>query len=264
MTRIAVHAAPGRARLTLVGGPISPRVIRSTDTGARVALIATTALLLGGDHVEIDLDVGPRAWLEVVEIAGTVAYDAADVASSWTVRARVGNGGALIWAGEPFVASRGANTLRNTTIDLDVDARAYLRETVVLGRTGEAGGAVRSLLTVTQSGSAVLVEDMDLRDSETRVLPGMLGGARVIDTAAIFGARAPAVPAVPPGCRFDLDLPGTLARSLTSQVDQSPLSAVTSAWPSVAATPAKVRDGGGPADTSVMPESLLSAPPVPR
>ena len=82
VTRIAVQC---RSR----AGPAGPdrradRPARAqvTETGARVGLVATTALLLGGDHVEIDIDVGPGAWLEVVEIAGTVAYDADGVASS--------------------------------------------------------------------------------------------------------------------------------------------------------------------------------------
>ena len=76
MTRIGVQAAPGRARLTLTGGPIGPRVLRVAENGARIGLVATTALLLGGDHIDIEIDVGPGAWLELVETAGTVAYDA--------------------------------------------------------------------------------------------------------------------------------------------------------------------------------------------
>jgi|GEM_PF-531236 len=244
LTRIGVHKAPGRARLNLVAGPISPRVISCTATGARVALVATTALLLGGDHIEIGIDVGPGAWLDIVEIAGTVAYDAGGIASSWTVRARVADGAALIWVAEPFVVAGGANTLRSTVIDLDERAVAYVRETVVLGRIGEAGGAVRSRLTVTQAARPVLVEDMDLREVGTRSLPGILGAARVIDTVGLFGARAPADPAVPAGCRFELDGPGTLARALTSQVDRSPLSSVASAWQSVAKTAGVTMESG--------------------
>ena len=246
MTLIAVHPAPGRARLKLAAGPISPRVISCTAEGARVALVATTALLLGGDQVEIDIDVGPGAWLEIVEIAGTVAYDSGGIASSWTVRARVADGGALIWAAEPFVVAGGANTLRSTVIDLGAGAVAYVRETVVLGRTGETGGAVRSQLTVIQAAQPVLVEDMDLRDSGTRSLPGILGTARVIDTVALFGVRATANPALPAGCRFELDLPGTVARALTCQVDRSPLSSVASAWQAVATTAGVTAEGCGP------------------
>jgi urease accessory protein len=154
----------------------------------------------------------------------------------------VGDGGALIWMAEPFVVAGGANTLRSTVIDLGEGAVAYVRETVVLGRTGEVGGAVRSRLHVTQAAQPVLVEDMDMRHPGTRSLPGILGAARVIDTVALFGARAPADPAVPAGCRFELDLPGTVARVLTSQVDRSPLHSVASAWQSVAKTAGVTRE----------------------
>jgi urease accessory protein len=262
VTRIGVQAAPGRVRLNLAAGPLSPRVISCSATGARVALVATTALLLGGDHIEIDIDVGPGAWLEIVEIAGTVAYDAGDIASSWTVRARVADCGALIWAAEPFVVAGGANTLRSTVIDLGARAVAYVRETVVLGRTGEAGGAVRSRLTVNQHGSPILVEDMDLRDPGTRSLPGILGTARVIDTVGLFGARAPADSAVPAGCRFELDLPGTVARALTSQVDRSPLSSVARAWQSVAKAAGVSTEGCQNATAPNDPRRVMIGPQV--
>ncbi len=42
VTRIGVQAAPGRARLTLTGGPISPRLLRVAEDGARIGLVATT------------------------------------------------------------------------------------------------------------------------------------------------------------------------------------------------------------------------------
>jgi len=66
VTRIGVHAEQGRARLTLTEGPVSPRVLRVADNGARIGLVATQALLLGGDHVRLDVEVGPGAWLELV------------------------------------------------------------------------------------------------------------------------------------------------------------------------------------------------------
>ena len=118
VTLIGVAAAPGRARLTLTDGPIGARIISTTDSGARIGLVAQTALLLGGDHIELDIEVGPDAWLELIETAGTVVYDAGGVPSSWTVRIRIAEGGTLIWAGEPFVVSRGANVRRSTVIEL--------------------------------------------------------------------------------------------------------------------------------------------------
>ncbi|MEP6561232.1 MAG: urease accessory protein UreD [Nakamurella sp.] len=230
MTLIGVAAAQGRARLTLTDGPVGARVLSCTDSGARIGLVAQTALLLGGDHIEIDIDVGPNAWLELIETAGTVVYDAGGVPSSWTVRIRVAEGGTLIWAGEPFVVARGANVRRGTVVDLGAGAVAFLRETLVLGRTGETGGAVSSRMQVTREGRLLLLEDLDLTDHQVRGLPGVVGAARVLDTIALLGRRAPTVPALPAGSRFDLDGEGTLARSLTNGFAGSALSQVRTAW----------------------------------
>ena len=242
MTRIGVHAADGRARLALTQGPISPRILRVTGTGARIGLVATQALLLGGDHVQLDIEVGPGAWLELVETAGTVAYDADGAPSWWRVGIRVADGGVLIWAGEPFVVSQGANVTRGTTIDLGVGAVACIRETLVLGRSAETGGAIRSTMSARRTPGHnepprdLLREDLDLTDPTLRALPGLLGAARVIDTVSLLGMRAPTEPAVAAGQRFDLDGPGSLARSLTTTFAASGLSTIMTSWANAALT----------------------------
>jgi urease accessory protein len=241
VTRIGIRAAPGRARLTLTQGPLSPRVLSVTENGARVALVATQALLLGGDHIAIDIDVGPGARLEIVETAGTVAYDAAGMPSWWTVTMSVADDGLLLWPGEPFVVAQGANVHRRTTIDLGARSAACLRETLVLGRTGETGGAVRSTMTARQHGELLLVEDLDLRDAAVRSLPGILSTARVIDSVCLLGVTAPDDPTLPAGSRFDLDRPGALARSLGSSLAESPMTQVSDAW----AAAAGCRHGAG-------------------
>ncbi|MGS0683738.1 urease accessory protein UreD [Nakamurella sp. GG22] len=235
MTLIRVRAAPGRARLTITDGPIGARVITTDDTGARVGLVATEALLLGGDHIEIEVDVGPGAWLELVETAGTVAYDAEGRASSWTVRIRIGDGGRLFWAGEPFVVSHGANVRRSTTIELGIDAVACLRETLVLGRTGEVGGALESTLSVRQNGTLLMAEHLDLTGIDERVLPGIVGDARVLDTVSLLGMGAPQEPELAAGNRFDLDGPGAVARWLGAGYAASPLVSIRTSWEAAAA-----------------------------
>jgi urease accessory protein len=236
VTTIGVQAADGRARLTLTQGLISPRILRVTDTGARIGLVATQALLLGGDHVQLDIEVGPGAWLELVETAGTVAYDADGEGSSWTVGIQVADGGVLIWSGEPFVVSQGANVTRSTTIDLGVGAVACIRETLVLGRSAETGGAIRSTIKVRQTpvihepSKDLLHEDLDLTDPDIRALPGLLGDARIIDTVCLLGIRAPTEPPMAAGHRFDLDGAGSLARSLTTTFAASGLATIMTCW----------------------------------
>ena len=231
MTVVAVEPGVGRPRLTLVGGALAPRVLSSDATGARVALVATTALLLGGDRVEVELRVGPGAWLEIVETAGTVAYDADGELSTWTVRAAVGAGGLLLWHGEPLVVSSGANTLRDSSFDLGESATVCLRETLVLGRSGEQGGALRTRTTARRGGVPLLVEELDLTELVDRRQPGMLGGTTIVDTVTWLGGPSPLVPTVDPGSRFELaDHAGTVARVLRRDTAGSPARAWWAAW----------------------------------
>ena len=245
MTRIGVQAAPGRARLDLAAGPISPRVISCTATGARVALVATTALLLGGDHVEIDIEVGPGAWLEIVEIAGTVAYDADGVASSWTVRARVADGGVTDLGGRAVRDRR-----RGQHLAQHGDRPGRRRGGVPPGNPGAGpdrgsrGSRADPGSPSPRPASRCWWRTSTCANPAPGRCPGILGPARVIDTVALFGARAPADPAPPVGHRFELDRPGSVARALTSQVDRSPLAEVAGAWQAfasrAAAAPAPV------------------------
>jgi len=230
VTLIAVDPAPGRARLTHTPGPVAARVQRVDGRGARVGLVATTALLLGGDHVEFDVRVGPGGWLDIVETAGTVAYDAQGAASSWTIRAQVAAGAALTWSGEPFVIADGANVHRATEIELATGATACLRETLVFGRVGEAGGAVRSVTRARLDDAELLVEEHDLANAGVRTRPGMLGPCRVIDTVLLLGIPAPATPELPAGMRYDLAGPAALARVLATDTDRSGLDLVWRDW----------------------------------
>lgn len=235
MTFVGVDAGDGRARLNLTGGSLAPRLISADSAGAKVALVATTALLLGGDEVDLQLRVGSGAWLEIIETAGTVAYDAQGSSSSWRVRALVEDGGLLLWHGEPFVSSNGSNTLRSSVFDLGRGAVLCTRETVVLGRTGESGGSVRIQTRVRCGHEAVLVEDLDLTDRPTRHLPGILGASRVLDTVTLIGAVAPMDPLIEVGRRFELgDGAGSLGRVLRSGLAGSPVPHWWSTWSAAA------------------------------
>ncbi len=231
MTFIGVSAGRGdRARLTLKSAELSPRILRVDDRGARIALVSTTALLLAGDQVEINIEVGVRCWLEVVDTAGTVAYDARGGKSSWSVRIQVADGGRLLWKAEPFVIANGADVTRTSMIELATDGVACLRETLVLGRSGECGGALRARTRATHEGRLLLAEDLDLADREVRERPGILGAHRVIDSVVLLGRRAPAEPGQPATRRFELAGPGTVARYLGTDLHQSGVPATFAGW----------------------------------
>lgn len=196
--------------------------------------MATSAVLVAGDDVVVDVRVGPGAWLEVVETSGTVAYNAFGAPSRWTARISVADGARLTWLGEPFVVSGGANVERVTTVDLASTGTALLRETVVLGRAGETGGAVDVRTTVRHGGAPLLVERLDLTDAGERARPGLLGPHRVVDTVTALGWRPAPTPQLPAGQRFDLAGEGGLVRSLGATTHDSPVAAVARLWSSAA------------------------------
>ena len=209
---------------------LAVRRVRSDDRGAVVALVATSAVLVADDDLVIEVEVGPGAWLQILETAGTVAYNAFGAPSRWTARICVDQGGRLTWLGEPFVVSDGANVDRITTVDLAADATAVVRETIVLGRVGEQGGAIDLGTTVCHDGSPLLVERLDLTDATERSRPGLLGPHRVIDTAMTLGWRPQPDPTPTAGRRFDLAGPGCLARSLGASTHRSPIAATAQRW----------------------------------
>ena len=250
MTRIRASGAGGRVRVTASGGPfavrmLTPRPVQNgagdDDLGAvsalparpaqsaRVALVGTQALLLAGDTVEIDLVVDPGVALDVVEVAATVAYGGSAPAH-WRVRGEIAADSRLIWSAEPFIVAAGADVHRDSRFELADSAVLFLRETLVLGRSGESGGRLRSRSEITLAGAALLVEDLDLTEEHLRSRPGQLGGSRVLDSVLLAGRRAPAQPALPAGTRFELAGPGTLGRVLRGQTADSPVAGWAGRW----------------------------------
>lgn len=178
--------------LYLAPRPVSAP-LREPDGGTpplRVALIGIHMMLLGGDDIRIELNVGPGVTLEVIEPAGMVAYDAEGVASRWTLDAVLGEGSALVWDGAPFVIAGGANVLRQTHVRMGAGARVLIRETLVLGRSGETGGALRSVTRLTGPGGDFLYEDLDLTGVRRQAI-GVLGTSKVLSSATAAGWRPP-------------------------------------------------------------------------
>jgi len=107
---------------------------------ARVWLVGSAGGPLGGDDVELRIEVEEGAALAIGSVAASVALSGASP-SRTMVRARVAEGGSLVWAPEPLVVSSGAD--HHVDIDLVVAAGAFVwwRDELVLGRAGERPGA---------------------------------------------------------------------------------------------------------------------------
>lgn len=190
--RIWVDLVGGRASLRRLDYShfVSPRLIRTDGPTATVALVASCAALLAGDEVELEVNVGEGACLELIEPSGTVAYNARGRRSAWRADVRVDAGGRLVWMGAPFVVADGADVRRDLRIALAAGAVAATREVLVLGRGGERhGGALRSRTYAEHASRPLLVEDLDLHDPDHTRSPALLGANRVIATALLLGAR---------------------------------------------------------------------------
>jgi urease accessory protein len=223
---VAVTRKHGRFHTRLHTGLLRPQQLHGPDDRCRIGLLATNALLLGGDAVRLEVDVGAGVALDLMDIAGTVAYDGRGRCASWSVRVRVAEGGSLRWAGEPFVVADGADVTRSLVLELAAGARALLRETVVLGRAGQLGGVLRNRTDVHRAGQPVLVEDTELDAAGHRRLPGMLADLRVVDTLLALGVAPPAATAEGLATFRLVDPACSLLRYLGRDLAVSPLHAV--------------------------------------
>lgn len=225
-TRIEVSSGVERARVVLGAGAVVPRLVERGPSSARIALVAGGALLLGGDEVSIEVDVGDGCTLDLEEIGGTVAYRADGRPSTWTVTVRVGRDASLAWAGLPFVVSDGAAVVRRMDVRLTGGGVALLRETLVLGRSGERGGWIDTTLAAGDDDGPILHERLVVEGGAPMV--GVLGEHRVLDTVSALGFRPP--PIGPAGTVLDLDEPGAVSRFLGADTHASPLDQTWSVW----------------------------------
>jgi urease accessory protein len=184
----------GATRLTALGasGLLRARALPTRDGVARVAVVQTAASLLSGDHVELRVDCGPGCRLELVEVAGMVAHDVRGGAGArFDVRIALGTGARMSWAARPLTLAEGCDLRRRTRVQLEDGAALLWRDTVVLGRAGEAPGRMVADLDVHRAGAELHTEQLDTGDAGLLSSPVVLGaGARVLDTLALYGARA--------------------------------------------------------------------------
>ncbi|HET7734467.1 MAG TPA: urease accessory protein UreD [Nocardioidaceae bacterium] len=216
-TVLEVAAAPGRVhvRTSCAGDPatpcLRPMLLESGPSAARVALVPDGALLLAGDAIRLDVRVGRGTRLELVEPAGTVAFDMRGGSARWDVTIDLDTDAVLVWAGEPFVLAAGSRVRRRTTVRMAAGARLALRETLVLGRHRERGGVLdQTFAGYDEQGDPILVEQLTLDDHVHR--PGVLGGRRAVGSVVALGIDVEEALCV--DGRMDLERGGSVWRGL--------------------------------------------------
>jgi urease accessory protein len=188
--------------------PLAARAVHGRPGWTRLVLVQTNAGPLGGDRIEIDVEVDAGAALELTATAATLAYPASEQATI-SVGCRVGAGARLAWLAQPLILAAGCDLVSSVEIDLAEGARAVFRETVVLGRHGETAGRYRGTIRCDLAERPLLRDEVRIDGSESTTALVALGDARAVATLAVLGVR-PAAEADPD--EFELHGAGRLLR----------------------------------------------------
>ncbi len=150
--------------------------------GATLWLVGSGASPVGEDHIRVRVDVGPGVTVAVRSVAATVVYAARGAGTRWDTEIHVADGAHLDWRPEPVILTGSARHVAHTTVHAAAGADVTLDELLVLGRAGEATGALRSTLDVRVGGAPALLTSIDTST------PGWAGPAGV-DGAGVVAHR---------------------------------------------------------------------------
>jgi urease accessory protein len=173
-------AGPGGVtRLPVLASQV-PLVLRRTPDA--VYVVGGAAGPIGGDELSLRISVAAGAFLRVRTAAAAIALPGPDgLESVLRVTAEVEAGARLEYVPEPVVVSAGARHATIITVTLAEGASLLLRDEVLLGRHGEAGGAVRSVLRADYAGRPLLRQALEVSGTDPASLgPGVLAGHRAV------------------------------------------------------------------------------------
>ena len=193
--RLVVESVGGRTvvRVLESASPLTLLPQRGTGAPAVVHLVNSAASPLGGDHLTLEVTVGPGAALRLIGVAATVALPGTGESTS-TVSLTVADDAAFEYLPEPTVVTRHAHHRAVLRAELTGSARLRLRETLVLGRTGETPGRLTTETHLTHDADPVLRQSLTIGDPVTDQALAGLAGHRVLATEIAVGVTAPSAP----------------------------------------------------------------------
>jgi urease accessory protein len=156
----------------------APLILRRTPDA--VYLVGGAAGPLGGDVLQLRIDVRAGATLRLRAVAASVALPGRDGRESvLEVTVTVAAGARLEYLPEPTVAAAGARHRTEMRVRLAAGAALTLRDEVILGRHGERGGSCRTRLHVDLAGRPLLRHELNVSGTdETSLGPAVLAGHR--------------------------------------------------------------------------------------
>jgi urease accessory protein len=177
----AAAGAGGVTRLPVLASQV-PLVLRRTPEA--VYLVGGAAGPIGGDQLALRISVGPGAFLRVRTAAASIALPGPDgLESVFLITIDVAAGARLEYLPEPLVVSAMARHATIIRATLAEGASLLLRDELLLGRHGEAGGAARSALHVTYAGRPLLRQSLEVPGADPVTMgPTLLDGHRAVGT----------------------------------------------------------------------------------
>jgi urease accessory protein len=185
---------------------------------ADVHLTAGGAGPVGGDHLCLEVNVGPGSALILSEVSPTLLLPGPHGEESRTeIDIHVGAGATLAWLPQLVIAAQGCRHRTDVRIVLEQGARLLLHEETLFGRHGEQPGDLRQRLRVTLDGRALLDQELAIGPSApTWEGPSVTAGNQTTGTLLLVD------PGLPPAARhrdddaaaMDLPGPGVLVTAL--------------------------------------------------
>jgi urease accessory protein len=193
---VAVAGGNGVTRLPVLSSQV-PLVLRRTPDA--VYVVGGAAGPIGGDQLGLRISVGAGAFLRVRTAAASIALPGPEgLESALRVTIDVAAGARLEYLPEPVVVSAGARHATIIRATLAEGAALLLRDELLLGRHGEAGGAARSVLHVTYAGRPLLRQSLVVSGADSAGLgPAVLAGHRAAGTLLRVDPTPDARPAGP-------------------------------------------------------------------
>jgi urease accessory protein len=173
----AVVGPDGVTRLPVIASQV-PLVLRRTPSA--VYLVSGAAGPIGGDELTLRITVGAGAFLRLRSAAASIALPGLDGRESvLRVSVSVAAGGRLEYVPEPVVVSAGARHATLISAALDAGASLVLRDELLLGRHGEAGGSARMVLRADYARRPLLRQSLSVSGTDPASRgPAVLAGHR--------------------------------------------------------------------------------------
>jgi urease accessory protein len=203
---LAVKQVAGKTRRAVVheAGSLRVRCPGAPAEELEAVLINTAGGIAGGDRFTLDIAAGQGTRVVVTTAAAEKVYRTLGPDSTIDVKLDVAAGASLAWLPQETILFDRARLSRSIAVDLAADARLFLAEAVVFGRSGMGEaveeGALSDRWRIRRGGRLIYAESVRLdgaiaqRLARTAVTKGGIAVATVLivpgDDAVVEAVRA--------------------------------------------------------------------------